>query len=181
MNGREGNEIKLFVVSALLSAFAFNLFLMTDISYELNDIMSKICCLKSGITNRDIIPYVLFKRLKQIFVIYIMLRAFKAETVIDVLIIGFGVFLGMSITAQTYLNGFWGLVVLIVSFVPHYPIYFYLIKNLYNLNRCVIKDKAFWGYFFMSISILGIGIVCECFFSTFFLKQIYQYMVMNFT
>lgn len=178
MKNYRSNLTMLFVASALLAAFAYNLFILNEADYNLNDIMNKLGGLGGNVNAWSVLPYILFKRLKQALIICILLRAFKQELVIDVMIIAFGVFLGMMITAQTYLHGLNGFVLFVLCFIPHFPIYIFLIRILYNLNNSSYHDKQFWGYFFMSISVFLIGVICEAFFSIFFLKGFYQHLVL---
>lgn len=175
----KNNELLLFVVSVILASFAYNLYILNNNSYSINDLLIKLSDIGKNNKFGSIAPYVLLKRVKQAIIIFLLFKTFNPETIIDLLIIAFGVFTGMMITGQVYLNGIYGMFVYVLSLLPHYPVYIYLIKNLYNLNNLSSHDKEFWGYFLFSISILGIGVVCESYFSIFFLKEFYQHIVMH--
>ncbi len=168
----------LFAISVVLASLAVNLFILKGYNHLRIDLLLEGM---KGVSTRgagDIFSYIVIKRLKQLFLVYVLLKTFKPEIILSVMSVLFGVFWGMMISNQVYQNGFMGAILLVLCFIPHFPVYILVIKNITSTIQNKYRDK----YLIMSILtimfIFAIGIVCECYFSRIFLKEFYQHMVM---
>lgn len=169
----------MFIISVILSSLAINLFILKGHTYLCTDLFTSDLVYGNGEGTNDILTYIAFKRLKQIFIIFILFRTFRPKLILEIIAVCFGIFWGMIITNQIYICGFTGIIILLLCFLPHYPVYILLIKNIYNFNICSPPSRHLYRYILLFICIFSIGVVCESFFSRFFLKQFYQYVVMR--
>lgn len=171
------NHYGLLFMSVLFVSLIVNLLIRkeTDFSYLTLDINDM-----SYITLQDkskSILYIIIKRIKHLILLLLLIKAFKIENIYK-LFIGFcGVIIGIMITVQVYYLGLFGIVAFILYVMPHFLIYYLGINYAYKeklFSRGYEGEIKKIGVFML---IIALGIVLECTFMTFFLKNFYQYMV----
>lgn len=168
----------LFVLCVILSSFIINVFIKRDFSYFKESIITVNNPIISTREFSDFSYYIILKRLKQFFVIFLLFKTFRPQFIINILIVILGVFFGMAITNQIYLFGLKGIMVLVLCFIPHFPIYFFLVRALYNISQNKNDIKIIKWNFFCVMCFFALGVVFEIYFSRFFLYKIYQHIVM---
>lgn len=118
---------------------------------------------------------VVLKRLKQLALVYVLYKLFGVELGYSIVLCSLAFVFGGFLSVQAFYSGFMGIVEFILYLLPHYVFYILIIRIMYTLIK--YSNKGFW-YAFALITLLFLsGILCELFFSRFFLNGFYQYMV----
>lgn len=174
----KGNSQYGFIlISAVFVSLIFNLFLRKnyDFSYiilDLND-MANIANQKSAI----IVSSILINRIKHILIILLLFKALGAVKVYNILTIFGGGLLGLTISAQLHYLGINGIVILICFLLPHYIVYYIAISYGQKFKLFDVGKESDFKNIMLVCVIFMVGVFIECLFSTFFLKNFYQYMV----
>ena len=165
------------LASVIFVSLIFNLFIRNemDFSYLMLD-LSDIGNLSLQNKN-EIFQYIFSKRLKQFLLLVILIKAFGSDKIFDIMTIVFGGILGLMISVQVYYLGLLGLIILILYLLPHYILYFLGIyygyrEKIFNVG----SDNNLKKFIIFSLFYV-IGVILECNFMNFFLKNFYQYMV----
>ncbi len=164
-------------MSVIFVSLIFNLFIRNeaDFSYliiDVNDVGNTILQ-----NNKNVVGYILLKRIKQLALLLIILKAFGYQIVFDFMVIVGGCAIGLMVSSQVYYLGLAGLIILLVYVFPHYIVYFYgLYFGYKNKIFSVGKTDNFKIFVIFSLVFI-VGMILESIFMTIFLKNFYQYMV----
>lgn len=177
------NDIKLnntyfmALVSIGFVSLILNLFIRNemDFSYLLIDINSISNII--SINKKSIIEYIMYSRLKQMFIIIILFKAFGTAKIYNALVIIFSSFLGFMLSIQVYYIGIDGIWILLVNVLPHYIFYYFSVWYGFKVRIFSNGIREEYKKILIFCIIFVIGMVFECFFMTFFLKIFHQYMV----
>lgn len=175
--GKLNNTYILALTSVIFVSLMFNLFIRNEIDFgylvlDINDMANLILQ-----ERKQVIEYILLKRLKQLILWVILIKAFGSEKIFYGLIVIFGGILGLLISAQVYYLGVLGLVILLLYIFPHYVIYFGGIYYGYKLRLFDVGTSDNMKKLLTTCLIFVFGVILECSFMTIFLKNFYQYMV----
>lgn len=129
-------------------------------------------------TGIQVMLYVLITRFKQFIIMVALMKLFKAETVLKVMIALLGVMYGCLSCVQTYYDGFMGVLLLLIYILPHYIFYTYLMVRTSAFISGKTKEHRYAMFFIFAFVIILAGVFMECIISRFFLNKFYQYMVM---
>lgn len=174
----KGNTQYGFVLmSAVFVSVIFNLFIRReyDFSYILIDINDMVSILSKEKT--DIFCSVIINRIKQVFFILLMFKAIGSSRAYSIFMIAGGGLVGLIVSAQLHYLGITGLMIMAGFVLPHYIIYYLGIVYCYRLKLFDNAKESDIKNILSVCVIFTLGIILECFFSTFFLKFFYQYMV----
>ena len=108
----------------------------------------------------------LFKRIKQVLLIIIIMKFTKPDLSYHVIIILLGVLYGMMMSVQANYGGIYYAGIFIVSILPHYIIYFLCIDLIYK----VYKGRVFNKNKVRFISVIVMLTVCGVFLEENFLR-----------
>lgn len=167
----------LLFATVILAAFTVNMLISRGF-----DLSSLTLDCNTDTFKGELLPdfvYISIKRIKQLFIIGLLLKCFNPDIIVRLLWTITGVVFGLLITVQVFYYGSQGMLFLLLCLLPHYPVYIFLIKNLYDFNIYCKNDKLLMRFFTLVLLLLGIGLILECFFSKFFLIKYYQYIVMH--
>jgi hypothetical protein len=117
----------------------------------------------------------LFIRFRQLFIIYLLYRLVRAESVYNMALSFFSFVVGAMICIQTFYSGISGVVEFLLYLFPHFIFYFLIIRVIYVYIKAYGKLST--RCFIMAMLYFAIGLLCELFFSKIFLGQFYQYIV----
>ncbi|MGN0435167.1 MAG: hypothetical protein ACI4D8_00895 [Wujia sp.] len=170
------NQFLLFA-TVVLATFTANMLIGRGFDLSALSIDCSLVTLKGELLSDFV--FIVIKRIKQLFVIALLLKCFNPELIIKLLFTITGVVFGLFITVQIYYYGPQGIIIFLLCLLPHYLVYIFLIKNLYDFNMYYKNEKLFVRFLTVIIILLGIGLVLEGFFSKFFLTKYYQYIVMH--
>lgn len=163
--------------SAIVVSIMFNLFIRNEIDYSY--VILDIYDVKNMVLQDKniIIPTIVMNRLKQLFLLFILMKAFGGKQVYNMAMILLGGVLGFVISAQIYYLGLSGVLIVLAYILPHYI--FYILAMTY-VNYTGLFEKATkenMKKILIFVMIFVVGMAFECIFMTFFLKNFYQYMV----
>lgn len=173
------NYIRLYcgLASVIISSFIVNFMILSGFTFDNIIINREIFLLVFERPYKLICFIVIYKRIKQLLLIYVLYKLVNAELAYNILISILSFAVGIFISVQSYYEGFAGVVEYILYLFPHYIFYMLIIGTLYRYKKRCISSKI---YTFLLIVLFFLsGILCELFFSKFFLYQIYQYMVLD--
>ena len=165
------------VIAILLASFLINILIRLGYDFEYMDLTIYNLDTLDEVSYANTVLYVLLKRLKQCILIIVFMKLFNADLVYNLLVISLGFVFGILSTAQTYYNGFIGVVELVICIFPHYIIYLMLIYMLRKHFNSYVGEGFQGGKIMFSWVLLMAGVICEGFFLRFFLKYFYQYIV----
>lgn len=167
----------LSLLSAVVVCIMFNLFVKNEIDYsymilDLYDVRNMVLQEKSVIMTTVVI-----NRVKQMLLLIILIKAFGGKQMYNVIMILLGGVLGFVISAQIFYLGLEGVLIVLAYIFPHYIFYILAMvyENSVGLFDAVNKENIKKNVTFIMIFL--VGVILECFFMTFFLKNFYQYMV----
>ncbi len=167
----------LSLLSAVVVCIMFNLFVKNEIDYsymilDLYDVRNMVLQEKSVIMTTVVI-----NRVKQMLLLIILIKAFGGKQMYNVIMILLGGVLGFVISAQIFYLGLEGVLIVLAYIFPHYIFYILAMvyENSVGLFDTVNKENIKKNVTFIMIFL--VGVILECFFMTFFLKNFYQYMV----
>ncbi|MCM1288144.1 MAG: hypothetical protein NC240_07510 [Clostridium sp.] len=173
----KGGRRVLLLVTIFLSSFLINLFIRRGLSFEYLTL--------SAYDMRDVLSsrmapsiiYIIFKRGKQLAIIWMLMKVLKTEYVYNTLLVIMSGMFGIMATVQCYYLGLNGMLTLLIFLLPHYIVYFLIIKFLYDYYGGGGYEKT--KILILFAILFSIGVMCEGFFSRFFLFKYYQYMVLG--
>ncbi len=108
----------------------------------------------------------LFKRIKQVLLIIIIMKFIKPDLSYHVIIILLGVLYGMMMSVQANYGGIYYAGIFIVSILPHYIIYFLCIDLIYKFYKGRVFNKNKVRF----ISVIVMLTVCGVFLEENFLR-----------
>ncbi len=192
----KGGRRVVLITAIFLSSFLMNMFIKKGLDfeyltlsiYDIRDILSSKLM--------PLIMYIIFKRGKQIIVIWLLMKVIKPEYVYNTLLVVCSGMFGIMATVQSYYFGLGGMTILLLFLLPHYIVYALIVKLLYDYygGKGYEKSHSSSEYFNDNIKgvigektkvltlfviLFAIGVMCEGFFSRFFLFKYYQYMVLG--
>ncbi|MGN0367469.1 MAG: hypothetical protein ACI4EK_01710 [Wujia sp.] len=119
---------------------------------------------------------VLFRRVKQFGVLYLLYRVCSPKILVRV-ISNAAVFLfGIILSCQMYYFGLKGILWLVLCLLPHYFIYIFLFYHLSLYDVWKQQNKSIAMFWMISITYLVTGVLSECMISRFFIKIFLQYI-----
>lgn len=165
-------------LSVVFVSIIFNLCIRKNINFEYLSIGIDDMYAIIHRSNRDVISYVIFKRLKQLLIILILIKAFGCGTIYNTLLVSLSGILGLLLSVQVYYLGIQGVIVLLLYLLPHYI--FYCVSFYYCKRTKLFESKTDENIknLICIIIIYVAGMVVEGVFMTNFLKFFYQHMVM---
>lgn len=172
------NSVIMMLISVLFSSLIINIFLRCGFVFDY---------LSIGIIDLDNIKdtgyitvglSVILKRIKQFLIVFLFMKVINPDFVYSIIIAVLSMFFGIMLTVQTFYIGFNGIIILLLSLFPHYILYILIIKLLHQYTTSASSERGKFN-FMLSICLFFVaGIICENYFSTFFLQKFYQYIVM---
>lgn len=172
-----GERRVILLVTIFLSSFLINLFIrrgldfeyLTLSAYDMRDVLSSRMA--------PSIIYIVFKRAKQLAIIWMLMKVLKTEYVYNTLLVIMSGMFGIMATVQSYYLGMNGMMILLIFLLPHYIVYILIIKLLYDYYGGSGYEKT--KILILFAILFSIGVMCEGFFSRFFLFKYYQYIVLG--
>lgn len=174
---KNNKRIVLLIFSVFFSSFIINLFIRNGFSFEylFLSMDSIYAIMEEGYLISMF--FILLKRLKHFLIIYILMKVIKPEYVYNGLITILSIMLGIMLTVQTYYEGISGVFLFLLYIVPHYIVYLILLRSMYEGSGTLSASKL--KFTVTLLLLLAMGVLCEGFFSRFFLQEFYQYMVFH--
>ena len=173
------DKTTIFVISVLLASLAINLFIRCGFDFEYLQLTSSGYSCISSVSYATSVLYILVKRLKQFVLIIIFMKIFNTELVYNCLTISLSFIFGIFVTIQTYYSGLSGVIELLLYLLPHYIFYLILFCLVYKHYKNWTKDNFQPSKIMFFLVLFCAGVICEGFFSRFFLDTFYQYIVIN--
>ncbi len=165
------------VIALFISSFIVNMFLRYGFCFSYLSMSVYDIGFNIEKDSLQALVYLVIHRLEQLFVVVLCMKLLNADYVYNAIICLLSAMFGVMVTVQTYYEGITGVFLLILYVVPHYIAYIIFLWLLRDSNdRRNLEQKNAKRIIALTI-LFVIGIVSECFFSRFFLKQFYQYMV----
>ena len=165
------------LISTVVVCIMFNLFIRNEIDYsymilDIYDVKNMIIQDKGVV-----ITTIIMNRLKQLVLLFILMKAFGGKQIYNMIMILLGGVFGFVISAQIYYLGLPGILIILAYIFPHYIFYILAMvyENATGLFEIVAKENI--KKFFIFTMVFAVGVIFECVFMTFFLKNFYQYMV----
>ncbi|MBE5953018.1 MAG: hypothetical protein E7257_02520 [Lachnospiraceae bacterium] len=167
----------LSLLSAVIVCIMFNLFIKNEIdySYMILDIYDVNNMVSQG--KNIIITTIVINRLKQMVLLIILMKAFGGKNIYNIVMMLLGGVLGFVLSAQIYYLGLSGVLIILAYIFPHYV--FYILAMVYENNSGLFElgNKDNIKKISTFVMIFTVGVIFECLFMTFFLKNFHQYMV----
>ncbi|MCM1273017.1 MAG: hypothetical protein NC225_12065 [Clostridium sp.] len=189
---RQEERSVILLTSLVLSVFLINIFIRRGLDFEYLKLSIYDIEQSLNLNIVSLIFYVFVKRGKQFIIIWLLMKAIKPDLVYNIFLIVLCGMYGVMSTVQSYYIGFQGIITFIIYMLPHYIIYIFMVKLLYDyysgyrqsknasLNGGamdeIMNEKAKVIALFIILFVMGV--ISEGFFSRFFLLQYYQYMVL---
>lgn len=173
------NILAVYIFTIVISSMLINILLKLNINL---DYMSIDIFSITSITNENnisIFAYLFLKRLKQLFIIYLLAKVINPEVLQNGIIIALIFMFGAFVSVQTYYYGFVGIVIFLACIFPQYIIYVLLIKYLCKNSKKEISIKKNYIYYINITLLLLLGVVLEQFFLIFFWGEVQQYIVLR--
>jgi len=127
---------------------------------------------------REVFAYVLMKRLKQLFVVLILMKAFGVLRLYNIIVTILSGAAGLLLSVQIYYLGIEGVIILIFYILPHYIFYCVAIYYCQRVKLFSCNNGEDIKNLIGIVLIFVAGMVVEGIFMTNFLKFFYQHMVM---
>ena len=108
----------------------------------------------------------LFKRIKQVLLIIILMKLIKPDLLYHAIIVLLGALYGMMMSVQTNYGGIYYAGIFIISILPHYIIYFLCIDLIYKFYKGRVFNKNKVRF----ISVIVMLTVCGVFLEENFLR-----------
>ncbi len=168
----------LVCLSVVFVSLIFNLSIKKNVDFSylsigMEDMYSII--LRS---NKDVLTYIFIKRIKQLLILLILIKAFGSITIYNTVLVSLSGVLGLLLSVQVYYLGFQGVVVLLLYVLPHYILYFLSIYYCHKIKLFDSKTEDSIKNLVGIVLIYVSGMIVEGVFMTNFLKFFYQHMVM---
>ena len=114
--------------------------------------------------------FILFKRLKQAFLIAVLMKLFKPSYIYHVIILGLGFFYGLMMSVQTFAGGIREVGVFLLGIFPHYVIYILAVDMMYKFYSGKIFNRSFLKFITVLLIMLVLGVIFEGNFLKIFLR-----------
>ena len=178
-NTIKNNIYAVYVFTAVIASILINVLLKLDIELDYMSIDIYSIAAISNEKSITIFGYILLKRLKQLFIIYLLAKVINPSILQHGIIIALIFLLGAYMSVQTYYFGFMGIVIFLACIFPQYIIYVFLIKYLCkNISKeSINKIKSI--YYINITLLLLLGVVFEEIFLIFFWGELQQYIVLQ--
>lgn len=170
----ENKRFLFMMASVFLSCFFINLFIRKGFDFEYLHIDVYSINDSFKIEYLSMVSFVTLKRLKQFIILCILVNILNKDFVYNIIILLFGIALGIMLTVQTYYDGIVGIFLFILYIFPHYIVYFILLREICTNSYEGSNVKKYVIY----LLLFFMGLLFETFFSRFFLYKFYQYMVL---
>lgn len=169
----------ILLISVVFASFIINLFIRNGLDFNYLSLSVDEIKLMSDASYISMMLYILIKRMKHVLLVLILMKVLKPDFVYNSILILLSVMLGILLTVQTYYVGIAGVFLLILYIIPHYIVYVMLINYIYEHYMGGLVDIGKLRFWMVTVLLLMIGVLCEGFFSRFFLDKFYQYMVIH--
>lgn len=169
----------ILIISVVFASFIINLFIRNGLDFNYLSLSVDEVKLMSEASYMSMMLYILLKRLKHVLLVLILMKILKPDFVYNSIIIILSGMLGILLTVQTYYDGITGVFLLILYIFPHYIVYVILINYIYEHYVGGLGEIGKLKFLMVTVMLLMIGVLCEGFFSRFFLDKFYQYMVIH--
>ena len=170
------NIFILTISSVIFVSIMFNLFIRNEYDFSFLLIEPRDITNLALLDKHKTVQYIIVNRLKQLIAVMVLIKAFGTNRMCNIFVVVLGGLLGLFISCQVYYIGLLGLVILLIYLMPHGIIYLWGICYSYKSKLFYIKEES-GKKLLIFVMIFLIGVVVECIFMTFFLKNFYQYMV----
>lgn len=174
-----GGRPALLLMTVVFASVIINLFIRTGLDFSYLGLLPEQLGELSELSITSSLVYVFLKRLKHCLIIFVLMRVLKPDFVYSAVIILLSGMLGVLLTIQTYYGGISGVFLLLLYILPHYIVYIILIHYMYDQYTFASNEAGKFKFFVTVLLLLAIGVLCEGFFSRFFLTKYYQYIVMS--
>lgn len=170
------NSFVVAIMSVVFASLMFNLFIRNEYDFRFLIIETRDIYSIALLEKQQVIQYIVINRIKQLLVVLVLFKAFGVEKICNVFVVLFGGLIGLFVSCQVYYVGLLGLVIILLYMLPHGLIYAWGMYYSYKAKMFYVKeDVSKKLVIFMMIFVLGV--IVECVFMTFFLKNFYQHMV----
>ncbi len=171
------NSVVMMLISILFSCLLINIFLRCGLEF---DYLAIGILDVEGINEAGFLSVVLavvLKRLKQFLIIFLLMKVVNSDFIYSIIIVILSMVFGVMLTIQTFYIGFNGVIILLLSLFPHYVLYILIIKLLHQYSLNTSSEKGKINFILSFLMFFTAGVICENYFSTFFLQKFYQYIV----
>lgn len=174
-----GGRHAIFLMSVVFASVVINLFIKSGMDFSYLSLSFEQLEVMTGTTMISSIVYIFLKRIKHCLILFVLMRVLKPDFVYNAVVILLSGMLGVLLTVQTYYGGISGVFLLILYLIPHYFVYMMLVQYMYEHYTYTSNDTGKLKFLVTIMLLLGIGVLCEGFFSRFFLIKYYQYIVIS--
>ncbi len=178
-------RIIVFLFSIAAASFIANYLIVSGCSLRYLGIdMSAVNSTLSD-ENLSVFMVTVFQRIKQLVIIILLFKFIKTDLVLAVLIGLSGVIIGLLVSVETYYQGITGVIYTILCFFPHFVFYCINIKLLSEYYGDSHKRSFFSGngaklkFVIINLLVFLLGVGSELIINRFFLKNFYQYIVLD--
>lgn len=178
-NLQNGGRPAILLMTVVFASVIINLFIRAGLDFSYLSLSVEQLGELSELSIMTSLVYVFLKRLKHCFIVFVLMRVLKPEFVYNAVVILLSGMLGVLMTTQTYYGGISGVFLLMLYILPHYIVYMMLVHYMYEQHTFASNDAVKLKFFVTVLLLLAIGVLCEGFFSKFFLMKYYQYIVMS--
>lgn len=177
-NEKIKSHIFYYLCIVLAGCILVNILLRCDVNMQAFVLPLKESDQMMDASVRQTVLYVVFQRVKQIVILYLLYKVFPPGIVFSICMSGLMFLLGASVSLQMYYEGISGVWFLLLCLLPHYLIYlvvmFYMAVWMRKENY-ESKEKKIVVLFFLMLA-FAIGILSESILSKIFLKNFLQYI-----
>lgn len=175
---KANKSFMLILLSVVFVSVIFNLFVKKEYDFSYLVIGSEDMYSIILREKKDVLTYILLKRMKQLFVVLILIKAFGIQRIYNSLIVVLSGISGLLISVQMYYLGFKGVTLLLIYILPHYLIYCVALYYCNKLKLFSVNNEDNIKNLIGVMVIFVAGMVIEGVFMTNFLNFFYQHMVM---
>lgn len=169
-------QVYLGLAAVILASIIINIFLRAGYSFD-ELVVGRgeyIKLIQNSI--QDVALVTIIKRLKQLLIVYVIYKIINIDIAYCAVTTILCFLFGSMISIQSYYGGVMSVIELLLFLLPHYIFYILIIRNMYVYVKWKNRSKVYVCV--MILLLFMSGLLCEIFFSRFFLNEFYQYMVL---